>query len=208
MKRVPEGPIFSKEPGNIKNVHSRKYSGLISDKVDTIFIFNLLKMTRFWQTLHISHDDNAISVVARKPQASIHQHSKGQHKATLRPRSGPRRAHGIVASQARLGYRPDLRTVRTTPFMYFDYVISFLGPQRPRTRDPLWNSINVRTRWATSGRCPLGRGHECEIRLGLNDQYSPRLLSLSVPVAVLPAVHRLVDADTYFFAIFCFSCLL
>ncbi|KAG8792799.1 hypothetical protein FRC12_004821 [Ceratobasidium sp. 428] len=33
VKRVPEGPIFSKEPGNIKNIHSRKYSGLIGDRV-------------------------------------------------------------------------------------------------------------------------------------------------------------------------------
>ncbi|KAG9094645.1 hypothetical protein FRC06_010613 [Ceratobasidium sp. 370] len=32
VKRVPEGPIFSKEPGNLKNIHSRKYSGLIGDK--------------------------------------------------------------------------------------------------------------------------------------------------------------------------------
>ncbi|CAE7205614.1 unnamed protein product [Rhizoctonia solani] len=50
-----------------------------------------------------------ITLSSRKPNASIHQHSKGQHKATIRPRSGPRRSQGVVASQARLGYRPDLR---------------------------------------------------------------------------------------------------
>ncbi|CAE6475954.1 60S ribosomal protein L28 [Paucibacter sp. DJ4R-1] len=94
VKRVPEGPIFSKEPGNLKNVHSRKYSGLISDK-----------------SLHVgfNNETKAITLQSRKPKASIHQHSKGQHKATIRPRSGPRRAQGVVASQARLGYRPDLR---------------------------------------------------------------------------------------------------
>ncbi|QRV79914.1 ribosomal L28e protein family [Ceratobasidium sp. AG-Ba] len=92
VKRVPEGPIFSKEPGNLKNIHSRKYSGLIGDK-----------------SLHISHDGNAISVTSRKPKSSLHHHKSGEHKATIRPRSGPRRSHGIVASQARNGYRPDLR---------------------------------------------------------------------------------------------------
>ncbi|CAE6466279.1 ribosomal l28e domain-containing protein [Rhizoctonia solani AG-1 IA] len=94
VKRVPEGPIFSKEPGNLKNVHSRKYSGLISDK-----------------SLHIGHnaETNAITLTSRKPKSSIHQHSKGEHKTTIRARSGPRRAQGVVASQARLGYRPDLR---------------------------------------------------------------------------------------------------
>ncbi|CEL54369.1 60S ribosomal protein L28 OS=Drosophila melanogaster GN=RpL28 PE=2 SV=1 [Rhizoctonia solani AG-1 IB] len=94
VKRVPEGPIFSKEPGNLKNIHSRKYSGLISDK-----------------SIHVGHntETNAITLTSRKPKSSIHQHSKGQHKATIRARSGPRRSQGVVASQARLGYRPDLR---------------------------------------------------------------------------------------------------
>ncbi|KAG8792794.1 hypothetical protein FRC12_004816 [Ceratobasidium sp. 428] len=93
VKRVPEGPIFSKEPGNIKNIHSRKYSGLIGD-----------------QSLHIAHDGNGISLTSRKPKSSLHDHGKGTHKSTIRPRSGPRRAHGVVASQARNGYRADLRT--------------------------------------------------------------------------------------------------
>ncbi|KAF8600628.1 ribosomal protein L28e [Ceratobasidium sp. AG-I] len=92
VKRVPEGPIFSKEPGNLKNVHSRKYSGLIGDK-----------------SLHIAHDGNGISVTTRKPKATLHHHASGQHKSTIRPRSGSRRSHGAVASHARLGYRPDLR---------------------------------------------------------------------------------------------------
>ncbi|CAE6472665.1 unnamed protein product [Rhizoctonia solani] len=94
VKRVPEGPIFSKEPGNLKNVHSRKYSGLISDK-----------------SLHVGYDagTKAITLSSRKPKASLHQHSKGQHKTTIRANSGPRRSQGVVASQARLGYRPDLR---------------------------------------------------------------------------------------------------
>ncbi|CAE6437292.1 unnamed protein product [Rhizoctonia solani] len=94
VKRVPEGPILSKEPGNLKNIHSRKYSGLISDK-----------------GLHVGQhpETKAITLTSRKPNSSIHQHSKGQHKATIRPRSGPRRSQGVVASQARLGYRPDLR---------------------------------------------------------------------------------------------------
>ncbi|KAJ1302497.1 hypothetical protein OPQ81_002815 [Rhizoctonia solani] len=94
VKRVPEGPIFSKEPGNLKNVHSRKYSGLISDKgLDIGF----------------NADTKAITLTSRKPKASIHEHAKAQHKTTIRARSGPRRSQGVVASQARLGYRPDLR---------------------------------------------------------------------------------------------------
>ncbi|KAF8750537.1 Ribosomal L28e protein family [Rhizoctonia solani] len=96
VKRVPEGPIFSKEPGNLKNVHSRKYSGLISDKVR--MACTLVTMPRPTRLLFFS-----------QAQVEHSQHSKGEHKTTIRARSGPRRAQGVVASQARLGYRPDLR---------------------------------------------------------------------------------------------------
>ncbi|KAJ8501888.1 hypothetical protein ONZ45_g11983 [Pleurotus djamor] len=32
VKRVREGPVFSKEPGNLRNLHSHKYSGLANSK--------------------------------------------------------------------------------------------------------------------------------------------------------------------------------
>ena len=33
VKRLPEGPVLSKEPGNLLNVHSQKFSGLVNGEV-------------------------------------------------------------------------------------------------------------------------------------------------------------------------------
>lgn len=33
VKRLPEGPILSKEPGNLTNLHSHKFSGLTNAEV-------------------------------------------------------------------------------------------------------------------------------------------------------------------------------
>ncbi|KII94219.1 hypothetical protein PLICRDRAFT_36466 [Plicaturopsis crispa FD-325 SS-3] len=92
VKRVPEGPIFSKEPGNLTNLHSHKYSGLANAK-----------------TIHIHDSGNGIQVQTRKGKASPHHVSAARHTSVIRNRSGPRRALGVVASQAKNGYRPDLR---------------------------------------------------------------------------------------------------
>jgi len=36
VKRTPEGPVFSSEPGNLLNLHSYKYSGLVNNKTVAI----------------------------------------------------------------------------------------------------------------------------------------------------------------------------
>jgi len=94
VKRLPEGPIFSSEPGNLMNLHSHKYSGLANAK-----------------TIHIGHNKTGggLKVSSRKPSSHPHQHSTGMHHSTIRQGSGSRRSMGIVAGQTKRGYRPDLR---------------------------------------------------------------------------------------------------
>jgi large subunit ribosomal protein L28e len=94
VKRVPEGPVFSKEPGNLRNLHSAKFSGLVNDK-----------------TIHVHDTGNGIQLRSRKSKNGPHTVAKAHHDSTIRPRSGGRRAIGIASSFARRGYRPDLRTV-------------------------------------------------------------------------------------------------
>ncbi|KAK0209161.1 ribosomal L28e/Mak16 [Desarmillaria ectypa] len=93
VKRVPEGPIFSKEPGNLRNLHSYKYSGLANAK-----------------TIDVSDSPAGIKITARKPKASPHAVVSAKATSYIRPRSGTRRALGIAAQSAKKGYRPDLRT--------------------------------------------------------------------------------------------------
>ncbi|KZS93356.1 ribosomal protein L28e [Sistotremastrum niveocremeum HHB9708] len=93
VKRVPEGPVFSKEPGNLLNLHSHKYSGLTDPK-----------------TIAVDQAPNGgISITTRKLSSGIRSVRKSQHQQSIRPRSGPRRAHGVAVGQAKRGYRPDLR---------------------------------------------------------------------------------------------------
>jgi len=92
VKRVPEGPIFSKEPGNLTNLHSYKYSGLANAK-----------------TIDIRESSSGTQITTSKKNASPHA-VKGAHATSgLRSRSGGRRAAGIVAKLAKRQYRPDLR---------------------------------------------------------------------------------------------------
>ncbi|KAF9507979.1 hypothetical protein BS47DRAFT_1332987 [Hydnum rufescens UP504] len=93
VKRVPEGPIFSTEPGNLRNIHSHKYSGLGNSK-----------------TISIQEVNGSIRVTTHKPSASIHKVKSAKHSTILRRNNGPRRSAGIISAHARQGYRPDLRT--------------------------------------------------------------------------------------------------
>ncbi|KAG6852639.1 hypothetical protein C0991_010258 [Blastosporella zonata] len=93
VKRAVEGPVFSKEPGNLRNLHSYKFSGLANAK-----------------TIDIAQTPAGVQISARKTKASSGAVKLALAKSTLRPRSGSRRAQGIVAQYAKRGYRPDLRT--------------------------------------------------------------------------------------------------
>jgi len=92
VKRVPEGPVFSREPGNLTNLHSHKYSGLANAK-----------------TIDVREKDRAIVITTRKKDASVHAVKGARATTTVRAYSGPRRALGIAAKISKRGYRADLR---------------------------------------------------------------------------------------------------
>ncbi|KAH9969111.1 ribosomal L28e/Mak16 [Russula dissimulans] len=92
VKRLPDGPIFSKEPGNLVNIHSQKFSGLANAK-----------------TIDVKPSVNGIAITHRKKSASPHLVRSAYASTTIGSRSGPRRALGIAAQPAKRGYRPDLR---------------------------------------------------------------------------------------------------
>ncbi|KAJ7052299.1 ribosomal L28e protein family-domain-containing protein [Mycena amicta] len=88
------GQIFSKEPGNLRNLHSHKFSGLANSK-----------------TVDISDSGNGIVVASRKQKAGPSAVARGTSKDVLRARTGPRRAAGIAATvTVKKAGRPDLRT--------------------------------------------------------------------------------------------------
>ncbi|KAJ7157373.1 ribosomal L28e protein family-domain-containing protein [Mycena filopes] len=86
--------VFSKESGNLRNLHSQKFSGLANTK-----------------TVHITDSGSGIQIISRKQKATPGAVSRATSKDTLRSRTGARRALGIaaVASSKKAG-RPDLRT--------------------------------------------------------------------------------------------------
>ncbi|KAI6031213.1 hypothetical protein PISMIDRAFT_446106 [Pisolithus microcarpus 441] len=93
VKKSPEGKAFSAEPGNLRNIHSHKFSGLANAK-----------------TIDIKDSGSGIQITTRKSKVSPHAVRPARTTLTIRNRSGPRRAFGIVAGLAKRGYRPDLRT--------------------------------------------------------------------------------------------------
>ncbi|PPQ79401.1 hypothetical protein CVT25_002671 [Psilocybe cyanescens] len=93
VKRVPEGPVFSKEPGNLRNLNSFKFSGLANSK-----------------TIDVKEQNGSIKIVTRKTKASPQAVGPAYATTSVRPRSGGRRALGVAAGIAKRGYRSDLRT--------------------------------------------------------------------------------------------------
>ncbi|KIO07115.1 hypothetical protein M404DRAFT_998531 [Pisolithus tinctorius Marx 270] len=93
VKRGPEGKTFSTEQGNLRNLHSHKFSGLSNAK-----------------TIDIKDSGSGIQITTRKSKVSPHAVRSARTTLTIRNRSGPRRAFGVVAGLAKRGYRPDLRT--------------------------------------------------------------------------------------------------
>ncbi|TRM70538.1 ribosomal L28e/Mak16 [Schizophyllum amplum] len=92
VKKVPEGPIFSKEPANLMNVHSYKYSGLANAKA-----------------IDVSDSPNGIKITTRKTSAAPTKVASARATSTIRPRSSTRRALGAATGHLKRGYRPDLR---------------------------------------------------------------------------------------------------
>ncbi|TBU21502.1 ribosomal protein L28e [Dichomitus squalens] len=92
VKRLPEGPILSREPGNLTNIHSHKYSGLANEKA-----------------IAVTDSESGIKLTYRKKGAAPNAVRPALVTTTIRSRSGGRRAAGITAKLAKRGYRPDLR---------------------------------------------------------------------------------------------------
>ncbi|KIY51966.1 ribosomal protein L28e [Fistulina hepatica ATCC 64428] len=120
VKKVPEGPIFSKEPGNLVNLHSHKYSGLANSK-----------------TIDIADSPNGIAITTRKKKTLSNAVAGARASHTIRARSGPRRSFGIAASYAKKGYRPDLRAAavaRTSALLSAQKEPKPLPPKKVRGR--------------------------------------------------------------------------
>ncbi|KAF8215648.1 ribosomal L28e protein family-domain-containing protein [Mycena galopus ATCC 62051] len=100
VKRGAEvGQVFSKENGNLRNLHSHKFSGLANSK-----------------TVHITDSGNGVQIVSRKQKASPYAVSRAQTTDTIRTRTASRRAIGIAAVvTSKKAGRPDLRTAALAP---------------------------------------------------------------------------------------------
>lgn len=95
VNRTVAGPIFSTEPGNLRNLHSFKYSGLANTKT-----VDVTSTEAGGLTLHIRNKD-----------ANPRHVAKGVRSVPLKGNSGQRRIAKILAVEtASKGYRPDLRT--------------------------------------------------------------------------------------------------
>jgi hypothetical protein len=157
VKRLPEGPLFSKDAvrnislsickfgcrsqslkANLLNIHSHKYSGLANSKVPSSVILisaSHLRRQRS-QTISIQQDKGIIQIVTRKPKASPHAVSSGVVKSTLRNRTGSRRALGATSKLFKSGYRPDLRRVSVKSVVLHGFV------------GRIWTNAPSRARWS------------------------------------------------------------
>ncbi|CAL1694845.1 unnamed protein product [Somion occarium] len=81
VKRVEEGPIFSKEPGNLTNLHSFKYSGLANSK-----------------TIDVQQTPSGIQIATAKKGASPHALAKRGYRPDLR-QAAIARVSALAATQ-------------------------------------------------------------------------------------------------------------
>ncbi|KAJ6541594.1 ribosomal L28e protein family-domain-containing protein [Mycena capillaripes] len=88
------GQLFSRESGNLRNLHSQKFSGLANTK-----------------TVHITDSGNGVQIVSRKQKAAPGAVSRATSTDLIRARTGSRRALGVAAFvTCKKAGRPDLRT--------------------------------------------------------------------------------------------------
>lgn len=87
--------ILPHAQGNLRNLHSHKYSGLANTK-----------------TVDVRATASGVQLTTLKKGASPHAVRSARAESALRPRSGSRRAMGVGARLTKRGYRADLRQVR------------------------------------------------------------------------------------------------
>ncbi|KAK0473106.1 ribosomal L28e protein family-domain-containing protein [Armillaria novae-zelandiae] len=99
VKRVPEGPIFSREPGNLRNLHSYKYSGLANAK-----------------TIDVSDSPAGVKITTRKPKASPHAVASAKASLPYPPTIGhtPCPRHRLAAREEGIQARPPLPLARVS----------------------------------------------------------------------------------------------
>ncbi|ORX33388.1 ribosomal L28e protein family-domain-containing protein [Kockovaella imperatae] len=91
---VKGGPTLSKEHGNLRNIHSHKYSGLSNHNSVSIF----------------ADKNGAITFTKLKKDVAPNKVRDARSSSTLRRTTGSRRANKIAAVEtAGKGYRADLR---------------------------------------------------------------------------------------------------
>ncbi|KAL6800505.1 ribosomal L28e protein family domain-containing protein [Trichoderma afarasin] len=87
------GVQFSRDPLNLKNVHSRKYAGFVNEKA-----------------VGIAPGEKGGVVVTSKKTAAAHQPSKSAAQTSIGGGKSTRKTYKAVAAQvAKTGYRADLR---------------------------------------------------------------------------------------------------
>eukprot|EP01136_Pigoraptor_vietnamica_P036052 Opistho-1_new@102082 len=88
------GRNFTKEPGNLTNFHSQKYSGITNSKSVGIH----------------ANEDGQVVITKIKADVKPNQVAGARVGTTLKRGTGPRRANKIAAAEtAGKGYRGDLR---------------------------------------------------------------------------------------------------
>ncbi|KAK4123897.1 ribosomal protein L28e [Parathielavia appendiculata] len=94
VKRKSGGaPQFSRDPLNLKNLHSRKFAGFANDKALGV----------------IPNEKGGVQVISKKP-ASANKPASGLYTVTYGGNKTSRKTYKAVANQvAKNGYRPDLR---------------------------------------------------------------------------------------------------
>ncbi|KAJ7238768.1 ribosomal L28e protein family-domain-containing protein [Mycena haematopus] len=127
VKRGAEvGQVFSKENGNLRNLHSHKFSGLANAK-----------------TVHIADSGNGVQIVSRKQKASPNAVSRATSTDLIRARTGGRRAVGIAAViTSKKAGRPDLRTAALAR------VSALLAAQKEPKEQPVKKSRSKKTKAA------------------------------------------------------------
>jgi len=113
VDRVPEGPTFSTEAGNLRNIHSSKSSGLANSKV-----------------IGVSDRAGVITISTRKTSGPSHGASGATVHTPIRRGSGPRRIAGVASNFAKRGYRPDLRKAALAR------ASALLSAQKPKKDSP------------------------------------------------------------------------
>ncbi|KAK4146356.1 ribosomal L28e protein family-domain-containing protein [Dichotomopilus funicola] len=105
---------FSRDPLNLKNVHSRKYAGFVNDKAIGIS----------------ANEKGGVQVISKKP-ASANKPASGLHTVTYGGNKTGRKTYRNVANQAaKNGYRADLRSVAVSR------ASALRRAQRPAKADP------------------------------------------------------------------------